>query len=473
MKSSNILSGIAIRAKAATPIDPNFTALPYKGGVDDFDTLVWSLRECEEFSFLYSSKEDIESSDIAKFDGLFAWLADQLRKFPDGAHDPERRLVDLLALAWILEREAELWGELAQAVPSPPPLLLDTIEKVFTDTRPDGRVFLERSHFSSTQISTAFDDIARKDWKSVEWTMDQLSNWLSVPLKTQTAAALHQYDQDRLKALIDRADDLFEVASYVLRAPVAQTLPLALTSKNWTFKFWAFYISAQFAAAGEPSYHVEWENLLTQAACEPEEWARWLAVLNEYPSRYPQIQPALGNVLASASYEALDAYVASISKAADLDRLHLAAALSMFRTKAPLPARQRLWTAAFKRWETWDFGCDNKTRSLFQVAKSSFDYPVMGYLTECLSRQELDNMAANLELQAAALERGWYPNITQVISERFRLISTYQLLAHANAVLAGNPEWLAGDQLYRPCWEDGTSYRSLKYDPMSMGKATF
>lgn len=470
MKSSDILSGIAVRAATATPIEPLITALSYEGGVDDFNTLTWNLRD--EFPFLHSGKEELDKADVTKFDGLFAWLADQLRKFPDGAPAPERRLMDMLALATMLEGNAELWGELAQAVPSLPPLLLDGIAKVFTDTSPDGRVLLERAHYSPAQISIALDDVARKDWKSVEWTMDRLWDRLWLSLKTHAAAALYQYDRPRLEALVDRADDLFDVAAYVLHAPVAQALTLALTSKNWTFKFWAFHRSARFAAAGNQSYPLEWETLLTEAAAELEEWPRWLAVLNECPSRYPQIQLALGNALVGASDEALDAYVASISKTADFGRLHLADALGVFRARASLPDRQRLWTAAFKRWKAWDFGCDDEMRSLFNVARSSFDYPVMGYLTECLPAEARADMAAELEARVATLERAWHSDVTSAISERFKLTSTYQLLAHAEAVLTGMPEWLAGDPLYRPDWEDGTAYRSLKYD-LEMGKPTF
>lgn len=470
MKSSDILSGIAVRAAAATPIEPSFTALPYKGGIDDFDTLTYSLRK--EFPFLHAGKEEIDSADLAKFDGLFAWLADQMRKFPAGAPAPERRLVDMLALATMLEDDDELWGELALAVPSLPPLLLDGIAKVFTDTRPDGRAFLERAHYSPAQISIALDDVARKDWKSVEGMMDRLWERMWLPLKTHTAAALHRYDRPHLEALVNRADDLFEVAAYVFHAPVEQALKLAVTSKNWTFKFWALHKSTRYAAADKPSYSREWEALLTEAAAEPEEWPRWLAVLNEYPSRYPQIQPALGNALVGASDEALDAYVASISKTADYGRPHLANALGVFRAKASLPVRQRLWTTAFSKWKAWDFGCDEESRSLFQLARSSFDYPVMGYLTECLSDEQRADMAAELETRAAAIERAWHSDVTPAMSERFKLISTYQLLAHAEAVLAGAPEWLAGDPLYKPSWEDGSAYRSLKYD-MHMGKATF
>ena len=469
MKSTDILSGIAVRAAAATPMEPSFTVLPYEG-LDDFESLTNSLYE--EFPFLSLSKEEIGSADVATFDRLFAWLADQLRNFPSEATNPERRIVDMLVLATMLERNDELWGELAQAVPSLPPLLLDSIAKIFTEVSPDGRVCLETAHYSPEQISMVLNDIARKDLKSIEWTMNRLGDWLWLPLKTHTAAVLHQYDRARLKDLVDRTDDLFEVAAYVLHAPVAQTLTLALTSKNWTFKFWAFHRSARLAAGGRQSYPTEWEALLSSAAAEPSEWPRWLAVLNEYPSRYPQIQLSLGNALVSASDEAIDAYVASISKNSDFGRADLANALSVFRTRASLPVRQRLWTAAFRRWKAWDFGCDEKSRSVLRLVRSSYDYPVMGYLTECLSAKERVDMFAELETRAMAIEHAWYSDITPAISERFKLISTFQLLAHAEAVLAGVPEWLAGEPLYKPTWEDGSDYRRLKYD-LDMGKPTY
>lgn len=470
LKSNEILSGIAIRAAAATPIEPSFTAFPCKGSSGDFESLTYSLHQ--EFPFLNAGNDDIDGTDVARFDGLFTWLVNQLRKFTDSAPAPELRLVNMLALATVLGGNAELWTELAKSVPSLPPLLLDRIAKVFTKTSLDGRLVLERMHGSPAQIEIALKNVARKDWKSVERTMNQLEGMLWLPLKANTAAALYQYDRLRLEALVEDTDGFFEIAAYVLHVPVAQALTLALTSKNWTLKFWGFHRSAKEASKGGLSYHCEWQTLLTQAAGKTEEWARWLAVLNEHPSRYPQIQPALGNALVGASDEALDAYVASISKTGDFDRPNVADALRVFREKAPLPVRQRLWAAAFRRWTEWDFGCGGELRSVFEVARSSFDYPVIGYLTECLSAKERADMAAQLEARAAAIERSWHSDVTLAMTERFKLISTYQLLAHAETVLTEAAEWLAGSRLHKPGWEDGSAYRSLKYDS-NMDRPTF
>lgn len=470
MKSRDILTDISIRSATAQPIEPSFTALSYEGGDTDFEALTCSLHE--EFPFLSVNMEEIDDGDIAQFDGLFAWLVDQLRNFPNGAPDPERHLVYILVLAMMLESDHELWEEIAKAVPKLPTTLIDEIAKVFVNARPDNRKLLKQVHSNPNQISTVLDDIAKKDWESVEWTMIHLWGWAWLPLKSHAAAALYQYDRTRLEILIECTGDFFEISTYVLHAPSEQTLTLAKASKNWTFKFWALHKSAKDAAAGKQSYPHEWEALLNQAAGEPEEWARWLAVLNKYPSRYPQLQHAIGSALVGASDEALDVYVASISRDGDFARPQLAAALSVFRSKAPLPIRQRLWTAAFRQWGTWDFGCCEESRSLFQVARSSFDYPVMGYLTECLTTKARADMAAKLQMRAVELERAWHTDVTPAISERFKLISTYQLLAHAEAVMIGESEWLAGDALYRPPWEDGTAYRSLKYD-LDMGKPTF
>ncbi|GEQ77572.1 hypothetical protein CTTA_4577 [Comamonas testosteroni] len=76
--------------------------------------------------------------------------------------------------------------------------------------------------------------VARKDWKSIESTMNRFGDWLWLPLKTHAAAMLHQYDRPRLEDLVDRTDDFFEVAAYVLHAPMAQTLTLALTNMRPT-----------------------------------------------------------------------------------------------------------------------------------------------------------------------------------------------------------------------------------------------
>jgi hypothetical protein len=403
MKQSDVLVGIADRATRARLYKPTSLNLSLvEREIEAFDAVLSKLRE--EFPFLCSYKEEMEDSELEQFDGLFAWLTEQLRTFPNDAKNPEQSLTNILALAALLECDAQLWDELAKAVPNVPELLIITLTKIIKENRANGQEILVGARYSDNEIQVLLADIA---------------------------------------------------------------------STNWTFKFWTLYHSARQDAIGSESYPMEWEILLSEAAKVPSEWVRWLAVLNEYPGRYPQLQEALGNTLASASGEALDAYVSSISGVSDFGRTEIATALTVFREKATAAHdRQRLWTAAFERWKKWDFGCTEHSRSLFRVEKSPLDFPVIGYLTECLDSKARAKWIAELQVRALAIERNWHSDVTSVMTERFKIISTYQLIAHSEIVAAGEPKWPWESPLYKPMWENGTLYRSLKYDG-TLGPPTF
>jgi len=463
MKQSDVLTGIADRAAGAQPYEPTSLNLSLiDQGVEAFDAV--SSKLCEEFPFLCSYKEEMEDSELEQLNGLFAWLAEQLRTFPKDATNPEQSLTNILALAALLECDAQLWDELAKAVPNVPEPLIVTLGKTIEENWGDGQSILLDAHYSTSHISALLANVASKDWKSVEWAVNHLWWEIWSPAKQHASAALYRLDRQCLEVILEGENDFFEIAAYVFHAPAAQSLQLAIASTNWTFKFWAFYHSVRCAVEGGEGYPLEWQILLSEAAKVPDEWTQWLAVLNEYPGRYPQIQETLGNTLASASGEALDAYVSSISVVSDHGRDEIATALTVFREKAPILNRQRLWTAAFERWERWDFGCTEHSKSLFRVVNSSFDFPVVGYLTECLDSQARAEWIKKLQMHAAAIERNWHSDVTPAMTERFKLISTYQLIAHSEAVVAGEAKWLWEPPLYKPVWEDGTLYRSLKYD---------
>lgn len=244
-----------------------------------------------------------------------------------------------------------------------------------------------------------------------------------------------------------------------------------MASSNWTLKFWAVFHSAQHAASGQASCPAPWERLLAEAAQLPQEWERWLAVFNEYPAHYPQLQHTLGEILSGLSGAALDAYMASLEDS-EGNRQQIAATLTCFREHASLSQRQRLWTAAYQRWLKWDFGCTAQSQYVGNVKHSAFDFPLMGYLTECLDASARADWGEKLHRLAAAIDREWHADITQPMTERFKLISTYQLLVHAEHVASGTIDWLVELPLHQPVWEDGTLFRALRYeDPF--GSPTF
>jgi hypothetical protein len=471
MKLHDALTGIHQRAAGRHPLSPtSFDIPPPDSGTYTFNFVSQSLYE--EFPFLRSDNENMKDSELEQFNGLFAWLVEQLRTFSEPLTSTERSLTNILALAAMLECNNLVWDELAKAVPKISKPLLLALAKRIKETKINGKHVLMGLSCSTSRAQTILADVASKNWRSVEWILNHLSMRIWSPDKQHASAALYRFDRPRLESILEEERDFFEIAAYVLHAPTIQSLQLAIVSKNWTLKFWTLYRSVRCAAAGSESYPIEWQLLLSEAAKVPDEWARWLAVLNEFPGRYPQLQQALGNTLACATSEALDTYVSSIQDSSDFGRAEIATALSVFRKGAALRDRQRLWSAGFKKWEEWDFGCTKYAKSILRVEKSALDFLVIGYLTECLDSKERAKLFAKIQGRALDIERNWYSDITPAMSERYKLISTYQLLAHSEAIVAGELEWLWGPILYKPIWEDGSPYRNLKYDNPS-AKPTF
>lgn len=253
MKKSDVLVGIADRATRAQLYKPTSLNLSFvEREIEAFDAVLSKL--CEEFPFLCSYKEKMEDSELEQFDGLFVWLTEQLRTFPNDATNPEQCLTNILALAALLECDAQLWDELAKAAPNVPELLIITLTKTINENKNDSQGILARAHYSTSQIQVLLADIASKNWKSVEWMVDRLWMEIRSPAKQQASAALYRFDRPCLEAILEGENDFFEIAAYVLHAPTAQSLQLAIASTNWTFKFWTLHHSARQARRSTHMY---------------------------------------------------------------------------------------------------------------------------------------------------------------------------------------------------------------------------
>lgn len=148
----------------------------------------------------------------------------------------------------------------------------------------------------------------------------------------------------------------------------------------------------------------------------------------------------------------------------DLSRTAVTQALEAFRSSASETARRTFWVMAFKRWQDWDFGTTEGSKILLRVTTSALDFAVVGYFVECADSQARDAFVEALARRAKLMEHAWHPNESPVLTERFKLISAYQLPAHAGTVISNQKSWLSSDMLYRPDWENGSLYRSFKYD---------
>lgn len=460
MYKRDLLANTSSRAARLTPLAPAFPpALAGASTEDRFDATYRILIDA--YPFLCSGSERVTMSEQAQYDGLFAWLRQSLTT--DGGYAATCDVVQLLALTLVMDCDDKLWPTLAAADGTATSILVDEIGALLRNYRADGVKILSR-RMDSDAVQLYMNLAASKDWKSLYWMLQDSWHDFHVPLKQHASTALYHLDTASLQSLFEDEQDFFQIATYVLHAPTNQSMDLAMASHNWTLKFLALLFSAQQAVAGAKSYPVQWACLMVEASQLPEEWGRWMAVLNDYPEHYPKLQDMLGEILSDVPAAALDAYTASLPDS-ESSRQRIAATLGRFRELAPLSHRQRVWTLVYHRWREWDFGCSDESCYVGEVKRSAFDFPVIAYLTECLDESGRTALHKQIATRAAAIDRGWYAEISQPVTERFKLISTYQLLIHAEHVATGAAAWCAEPMLHQPPWEDGSLFRALRYEP--------
>lgn len=460
MYRRDLLADIASRAAHLGPMEPAFPRAGACASIEDrFDATYRALIDA--YPFLYSGSEGQTTSELARYDSLFAWLIQSLTI--DGGYAATCDVVQLLALTSLMDCHDRLWPTLIAAAGTAQLTLVNEISTLLQNFRTDGaEILLRRKDANTVQLYK--DLVTAKNWQSLYWMLQDSWHDFRVELKQHASIALYHLDKGSLRNLFEDEQDFFQIATYVLHAPTNQSMDLAMASRNWTLKFLALFFSAQQAVAGAKSYPVQWASLMVEASRFPEEWGRWMAALNNYPARFPQLQDVLGEILSDVSEAALDAYTASLPDT-DSSRQQVAATLSRFRKLAPLSHRQRVWTAAYHRWREWDFGCSKESCFVGEVKRSAFDFPVIGYLTECLDESGRIGVHQQIASRAAAIDTDWYAEISQAVTERFKLISIYQLLIHADQVASGAVEWCAELVLHQPPWEDGSLFRALRYEP--------
>jgi hypothetical protein len=229
---------------------------------------------------------------------------------------------------------------------------------------------------------------------------------------------------------------------------VEDSLALARDSTNEYVRF-AALAQALERTRPHPRFSAEIEQtitaLLVDVAGDLARWSAWMAVFNRYPTRYPPLQIPLGRALAVVSDQARDVYVASLEVMAtrpphESSRREIADCLREFRAIAAPAQRHALWKAAFDRWSDWDFGAAT-TEHMMQIAGSTIDYAVMGYIMECLDAAARASTISQIQGTISSLPDAWHKSFTDFISDHNRIMSRLQPYACADQLGDGD-DWL-------------------------------
>lgn len=471
MKARDILQQIGKRTKDRKAIYSTALSMPYLG---TRESRLKAISNCVrlEFPFLIANSDELQERDVEQFDGLFVWLADEIRQYERTPGGSDLALVKILALAALLDFGEVPWLELAQAVPTVPQFLLVDIAQFLKTERIKGPAILD-SLFGASGSSIISKEIQSKSWDRLAHMIDHLWGRLAYSAKVQAINALYVYGQGHLLSVIDVESDFLEIVACILHVEPERYIDVAVKTNNRVFKFWATQRSVSMAERGGNSYPQHWERLLSDATTVPDEWRLWLATLNRTPSNFPKLQAVLGQVLSRSSPAAREIYVESISLDSDLNRVAVATVFSVLRENLSLPDRQLVWAKAFGIWHRWNFGLEMSTSNANRVMSSALDFAVVGYMVECLDTEQRAQKMSELRERVRSIDRDWHTDKLTVISKRFRIISLYQIYAHAEAVITDDVDWLRVQALYRPDWEDGSDYRHFKYEAPMHIRATF
>lgn len=307
---------------------------------------------------------------------------------------------------------------------------------------------------SSIWLREQYDALAKadltKDWEKLGGLLhhSQLSSY-DAPGR-QAVLGLHMLDRHHLVQITDRANT-WTGHMLLEPLPLVEALRIAAASRSGHVHFIALELVRRISSPLDSTVRRALRNLLVRLGHEPD-WPSFLAYCNQYPVRFPFLQIAMGQALARSGREAIEAYVNSLSMTNASQGMRACANLCLdsFRRAAGPDRRYILWSKGYERSMAWNYGAE-ADETLQQIARGILDYGVMGWLIEFAPKSDLvldlDNA---FEQELRSLEAAWHASISSLSSTFFRMMSRYQLHAHAAAVSMPDHDWLPDGLLYTP-----------------------
>lgn len=413
-----------------------------EAAIADFGDISQSFSVCQELS----------AEKTLHLARRFGWTLKGLTDWDPKLDRQGLRIEATLASVALWNVEGDFW-EVVHSRLQRAHFTIKALELVLRNRAPNAQVSAETPLWEQEHLQAMQEAERQRDWDSLaEHTKAFQQLPYADPGAQQATLALLHLDWPRLVRLTDRGESWLHC--HLLMAPLslADALRLATASRNGYARFTALervtYREVRNLLVPEET---ALRNLLIVLAKDVTDWSNWLLMCNRYPVRYPHIQVALGKALARSDISSLQAYVNSISLGtSDREiRENVTRCLSIFRTKAQSVRRLALWRAAFERWDTWNFATEDGAM-LSNISRSALDYGVMGWLVEGeynLPFNDLEQFARN---ELRELDIQWHVSINSAISDFYRIISRYQMWAHAAHCIKEDVAWLPGSSVYLP-----------------------
>jgi hypothetical protein len=271
----------------------------------------------------------------------------------------------------------------------------------------------------------------------------------------QTIQCQYQFGFDSLIKASSGIQHIVTAVQITKTLTIIQRLKLALASDNPYIQFASVYQTVSHRYEKKHLTNEEQQlltQLLVKIAKDESLWVQWMKVFNRYPLRYPEMQVPLGQALAIAPYPAIKEYVNAIgiSTISHNSRLHVSECLRSFRSISELERQNYLWELAYHRWSEWQFEEADLDKCLFEVAFSELDYAVVGYIVNCMTESERDEVINAIYDKLDGLQNIWFTSHTDYQTEFNRLLSRLQPYLYARSMNNTSEDWLLIEKQYYP-----------------------
>lgn len=187
------------------------------------------------------------------------------------------------------------------------------------------------------------------------------------------------------------------------------------------------------------------ESLLTKSFVDlykKNEFDTWMAILNEFPCRYKEIQTPLGIALANihckdaleSYFKAIKLYPFEVNSNNNHSRELVMKCLESFTLLASPAIRKDAWSIAFKKWSEWSFGANEK-HYLFSIVTSELDYPVIKYFIECMNSEQREKYKNDILKMTIAIDNIWHSSHSALTTYYYSCISKLQVYHHSTDVI--------------------------------------
>jgi len=417
------------------------------------DTVELERELADEFSIwdVLSSAQAIAPAHSERWVAGLRWVLQELRCWTPGAPQAWARLPVLFAALSAFDTENAgvdaVLGDFPEAVTSEGPLRL---LHVTTSSAPGRGV---RRSSSSADIQAAFRD----------GNFEQLklrTRFLVTRLPSEACLAIYLLWRSRphllAEVIAQKQDALFSYAISQFLGDAA--LDFALGVDEQAFKFFSAAAAADLPADRASSETLNaFRGLLLQAA-NTSHWNSWLRALYKHPQGRRLSESALSAALARLDGSKWAGFVDGVELWTHAQTAApVANILVSFYHASGESAAREMWKLAFRRWDDWDYDSADSKTHMSSPSACSFDFPVAMYYAN-IPEQEAQSEQERLASAVECIEQEWFSSLSELMTQRNRLLSRLRLVRHGRALGGGT----TAEALPQPPEPDG-EYASLRF----------